>query len=103
LRRVPRRSLHGEPGHRDYCPGSARAGHLGIHAETRIARPDYHLVAMLDTDLIEDAADVVSNRFLREAKRRGNLPIIEAVGNTIEDGALPRRKFYRRTSRSCRG
>src|SRR5687768_1783666 len=61
--------------------------------EPRLARGDDRLGAVLDLDLVEDARDVVADGLVGQAQARGDLGIVEALRDELEDIALARREL----------
>src|SRR5262245_38071467 len=110
LRRMPRRAGRAAARVRDKCPGSERfqekwepafrpkmqAQELALldvaagPPETRLARQHDGLITLLDADLVEHPGDVVAHRLLREPQRRGDLRVVEALGDAFEHRALAR-------------
>src|SRR5580765_2579925 len=71
---------------------SAR-GQAGRRTQAGLAGAHDRLVAMLRSDLVEDTADVVADGLLREPEGRGDLPVVESLGDAFQDVALTRREI----------
>src|SRR5687768_10211567 len=67
-----------------------------MRAESRFAREDDRLIALLDADLVEDACDVVAHGFLRQAERFRDLGVVLPAGDAFEHVALLWRKVGKR-------
>src|SRR5262245_40661015 len=83
------------PGQREIesgFPGQPSRRLLGRPAETRVAGSNDRLSPVLDLDLVEDMGDVVAHGLLRQIEPRGDLGVVEALRDEIEDLALARRE-----------
>ena len=102
LRPVSRRGLGTARGIRDKCPVSALVDEPAGSPEARVAGKHDGLISMLDANLVEDPGNMIADRFLRQAKRSGDLRVAEAFGDAFQNGALTRGELAKRqTSVPC--
>src|SRR6202030_1905477 len=78
LRPVSRRGPGTATGIRDNCPVSALVDEPGGSPEARFACQHDGLISMFDANLVEDPGYIITDRFLRQAKRSGDLRVAEA-------------------------
>src|SRR5882724_6132202 len=93
LGRTPRCSARLRVRIRDQSPDSVRLGQAAGSSEARLAGEDDGLIAMLDADLFKKPRDVIANRFLRKAQRRGDRRVVEAAGDPFKDRELAWREL----------
>ena len=57
-------------------------------AQARFAREHDSLATLLEAKLVENSSNVVANRFLRKPERRGDLGVVETLGDAFKHSTL---------------
>lgn len=92
-----------EAGNRDQCPGSKRARPLTFHAQSGVTSKHDGLVSVRNTNLVQNARDVVADGFLRKPERRSNFRIVETSGYAFQNSTLALRQIRERQYALCPG
>src|SRR5438876_1078389 len=82
-------------------PRLITSGKPGPLSQAALAGEDDRLRAGLHAELVEDMRDVVAHRLLRKLELRGDLRVVQALRDALQDLAFPGREA--RHVASCRG